>query len=169
MGMNETELQDLQELELSEDTLEGRFLTFLLDKEIFGVEIRHVTEIVGVQAITKLPEVPEYIKGIMNLRGQVIPVIDMRIKFRKEPVEYDDRTCVIVININELSVGLIVDNVKEVLSIKEEDIVPPPDFNISVQNQYVFGIGKIGNEINLLLDCEKLLDDSNYTPSDEAG
>ncbi|MGI6727473.1 MAG: chemotaxis protein CheW [Anaerovoracaceae bacterium] len=142
---------------LEEDTQQGKFLTFILENEIFGIEIRYVTEIIGIQAITKVPEVPSYVKGIINLRGKIIPVIDVRLKFNKESVEYDDRTCIIVVDINEVQVGLIVDQVNEVLNISEEDIAPPPDSRTSVENKYIKGIGKSGDQVQLLLDCEKLL------------
>jgi purine-binding chemotaxis protein CheW len=149
--MNQEEI--LEELE---DTQRGRFLTFDLEDEVFGIEIRFVTEIIGIQPITKLPDVPDYIKGIINLRGKIIPLIDMRLKLKKEPAEYTDRTCIIVIDTLEVSVGLIVDNVSEVLTMDEGNIVPPPDSRSGVQNSYISGIGKVGDEIKLLLDCESL-------------
>ncbi len=145
-----------QKNEENEDTQYGRFLTFTIGEEVFGIEIRYVTEIIGMQPITQLPEVPDYIKGIVNLRGKIIPVIDVRLKFKKEPVEYNDRTCIIVIDTQEISVGLIVDNVAEVMTIDDENIVPPPDYRTGVQNRYIRGIGKVGDDVKLLLDCEKL-------------
>jgi len=143
-------------LEEQEDTQHGRFLTFALGDEVFGIEIRYVTEIIGMQPVTKLPEVPDFIKGIINLRGKIIPVIDVRLKFKKNAVEYNDRTCIIVIETSDLCVGLIVDNVAEVIAIEDENIVPPPDSRSGVQNRYISGIGKVGNEVKLLLDCEML-------------
>lgn len=151
-------MQDATEntLHLEEDTLKGRYLTFLVGKESYGVEVRHVTEIVGIQSITEIPELPAYVKGIINLRGKIIPVMDVRLRFGKEPKAYDDRTCVIVIDIGNLSIGLIVDAVSEVITIPEQDIVPPPKmqqgFGKSIKN-----IGKVGDDVKLLLDCEKLL------------
>ena len=142
-----------------EDTQHGRFLTFSLGKEVFGIEISYVTEIIGIQPITEVPEVPSYVRGIINLRGKIIPVIDVRLKFHKALVEYNDRTCIIVIDIQEVSIGLIVDNVAEVLSIGDEEIVPPPDYKTGFQNRYIKGIGKVANEIKLLLNCDKLLKD----------
>lgn len=142
---------------LEEDTQRGRFLTFTLENEVFGIEIKYVTEIIGIQSITKVPEVPHYVKGIINLRGKIIPVIDVRLKFGKEPMEYDDRTCIVVIDISEVSVGLIVDNVDEVLTIDDEDIAAPPATRTGFENRYIKGIGKAGDEVQLLLDCEKLL------------
>ena len=109
------------------------------------------------QPITKVPEVPPYVKGIINLRGKIIPVIDVRLKFGKEPIEYDDRTCIVVININEVSVGLIVDKVDEVLNIDDDGIAAPPSSKTGFENRYIKGIGKADNQVQLLLDCEKLL------------
>ena len=143
--------------EMDEDTLKGRYLTFSLGDESYGIEVRYVTEIVGMQKITEIPELPDYVKGIINLRGKIIPVIDVRLRFRKEPKEYNDRTCVIVIDIRDLSIGLIVDTVSEVISIPDEDIVEPPEMNKGFSNRYIENIGKVGNEVKLLLDCEKLL------------
>jgi len=146
-----------KELNQEEDTQKGRFLTFKLGEESFGLEIKYVTEIVGIQPITNIPEVPNYVKGIINLRGKVISVIDVRIKFKKEPVEYDERTCIIVIDIDDISIGLIVDEVSEVVTIKDEDIVPPPSYKTGFQNKYIKGVGKYKDGVKLLLDSNKLL------------
>jgi len=145
-------------LEEQEDTQHGRYLTFNLGEEVFGLEIRYVTEIIGMQPITKLPEVASYIKGIINLRGKIIPVIDMRLKFGKEPTAYTDRTCIVVIDTQEVIVGLIVDMVSEVITIEDADIVPPPDHRTGISNRYIQGIGKVNGEVKLLLDCKLLLD-----------
>jgi purine-binding chemotaxis protein CheW len=149
-----------ENLELEEDTQKGRYLTFALGKEAYGIEIEHVTEIIGIQAITELPELPEYIRGIINLRGKIIPVMDVRLRFKKEFREYNDRTCIIVIDISGISIGLIVDSVAEVLSIDDQDIVEPPKIKSGQQNRYIKNIGKSGNEVKLLLDCGKLLSES---------
>ena len=149
----------VENMELEEDTQKGRYLTFSLGKESYGLEIAYVTEIIGIQTITEVPELPEYVRGIINLRGKIIPVMDVRLRFKKEPREYNDRTCVIVIDIKNISIGLIVDSVSEVLTIPEQDIVDPPQINTGFQNRYIKKIGKIGNEVKLLLDCEKLLTD----------
>ncbi len=140
----------------AEDTQHGRYLMFALGNEDFGIEIKYVTEIIGMQPIMTLPEVPDYIKGVINLRGKIIPVIDIRLKFKKDAIAYTDRTCIIVIDTNELSVGLIVDNVAEVVGIDDENIVPPPAINTGANNRYMQGIGKLGDKISLLLDCRKL-------------
>ena len=152
MAVNDIDMNNFEE-----DTQHGRFLTFSLEEEVFGIEIKYVTEIVGIQSITKVPEVPAYIKGIINLRGKIIPVIDVRIKFGKEAIAYNDRTCIVVIDIQEISVGLIVDNVEEVLTIEDEVISPPPTNKTGFENRFMKGIGKVGGKVQLLLDCERLL------------
>ncbi len=139
-----------------EDTQRGRFLTFALGNEDFGIEIKYVTEIVGLQPISQLPEVPAFIKGIINLRGRIIPVVDVRIKFKKEPEAYTDRTCIIVIDTGEVNAGLIVDNVADVVSIDDANISPPPEMGAGVQNRYLLGVGKVGDKVKLILDCRKL-------------
>jgi len=154
--MAETAVQEF--LEQEEDTQKGRFLTFALSSESYGIEIRYVTEIIGIQTVTEVPELPEYIRGIINLRGKIIPVMDVRLRFKKPFRDYNDRTCVIVIDIREVSIGLIVDSVSEVLSIPEAEIVAPPDVSKG-GNRYIKGIGKVGSEVKLLLDCDKLLND----------
>lgn len=149
-------------IDMDEDTQKGKYLTFILDSESYGIGINHVTEIIGIQPITLVPELPNYIKGIINLRGKIIPVMDVRLRFKKTFREYNDRTCIVVVDINDLSIGLIVDSVSEVSIIQDENIVPPPNLN-KVSNKYISGIGKIDNEVKLILDCNKLI---NYEDID---
>lgn len=144
--------------ELEEDTQKGKFLTFSLGDEYYGIDIMYVTEIVGIQPITVVPELPDFIKGIINLRGKIIPVMDARLKFKKEPKEYNDRTCIIVIDILKLSIGIIVDAVSEVMNISDENIVPPPNLNTGGR-KYIKSVGKSDNKVTLILDCDKLLDE----------
>jgi len=146
------------EQEQQEDTMRGRFITFAVDREMYAIEIRYVTEIVGIQPINRLPETPAHIKGIINLRGKIIPVVDMRLKFKKEPAAYNDRTCIIVIDIQQISAGLIVDEVAEVIAIEDESISPPPKRGTGADCRYLSGIGKVGDEVKLLLDCKALFD-----------
>jgi len=143
----------------NEDTQKGKFLTFCMGNDFYGIEIKYVTEIVGLQPITEIPEMPEYIKGIINLRGKIIPVMDVRLRFRKPFREYNDRTCIVVIEISEVSVGLIVDSVSEVIAIPDEEIVAPPSM-AKEGNRYIKGIGKVGTDVKLLLDSDKLLNDT---------
>ena len=163
-------LAEMEEMEMlaEEDTQEGRFLTFSLGKESYGIEIRYVTEIIGIQPITEIPELPEYVKGIINLRGKIIPVMDVRLRFKKEQKDYSDRTCVIVVDIRDMSIGLIVDSVSEVMTIPKQDIVQPPQMNKGYQNRYIKSIGKVGSEVKLLLDCEMLLNEGEINELSEA-
>jgi purine-binding chemotaxis protein CheW len=154
--MNEAVMTEL--LEQEEDTQKDRYLTFTLGNEGYGIEIQHVTEIIGIQPITEIPEIPQYIRGVINLRGKIIPVMDVRLRFKKPFRDYNDRTCIIVVDIGEVSIGLIVDNVSEVLSITDAEIVSPPDMGQG-KNKYIKGIGKVGSEVKLILDCNKLLSD----------
>lgn len=139
-----------------EDTMKGKFLTFNLEEEFFGIDICYVTEIVGIQPITIVPELPDFIRGIINLRGQIIPVMDARAKFNKEEISYNDRTCIIVVDVGDISIGIIVDAVAEVLTIEEENIVPPPVIGGSGR-KYIKSIGKNDKQVILIIDCEKLL------------
>ena len=147
--------------EEEEDTQENKFLTFIIGKEDYGIEIRHVTEIIGIQNITEVPDMPPHVKGVINLRGKVIPVMDVRLRFGVEERPYDDRTCIIVININEQPVGLIVDRVLEVLDIPENEIEPPPKMNMKKgkSNRFIQGMGKVGDQVKILLNANRLLYD----------
>jgi purine-binding chemotaxis protein CheW len=140
-----------------EDSQKGRYLAFMVGNEAFGIEIKYVTEIIGIQTITEMPEMPNFVKGIINLRGRIIPLIDIRLRFGKEPRDYDDRTCVIVVDIEGFSYGLIVDSVYEVLTIPDEEISPLPGINTVSGNRFVKNIGKTAGGIVLVVDCEKLL------------
>lgn len=152
-----------------EDTMKNKYLTFALGKEDYGVEIRFVTEIIGIQEITEVPELPEYVKGIINLRGKIIPVMDVRLRFKKEPKEYNDRTCIIVIDVKDISIGLIIDRVEEVLTIPENEVVPPPHLDHEFHHKYIKGIGKVDNHVKLLVDCDKLLSDDEIESLNEVG
>ncbi|HBE84384.1 MAG TPA: chemotaxis protein CheW [Lachnoclostridium sp.] len=158
---------DVLELMEQEDTQKGKFLTFSMGSEMYGIEIQYVIEIIGIQAITEVPELPEYIKGIINLRGKIIPVMDVRLRFYKPFMEYNDRTCIIVIDIDDTYIGLIVDSVSEVLSIPEGEIVDPPEVN-KTGNRYIKGIGKVDNEMKLILDCYRLLNDRDKEKLDNS-
>lgn len=138
------------------DTQKDQYLIFSLGSEFYGIDIKNVTEITGIQKITPVPELQNYVKGIINLRGKIIPVIDVRIRFGMEEVPYNDRTCVVIAEVAEHSVGLLVDSVSEVLSLKDSEIVSPPEFGQDT-NKFISGIGKSGNEVKLLIDCEKLI------------
>jgi len=143
--------------EATEDTLKGRFLSFLIGNEMYGIEIRYVTEIVGIQAITAMPEMPDYIKGIINLRGNIVPLMDVRLRFSMEQKAYDDRTCVIVVDFADTAIGLIVDSVSEVVTLADENISELPQNSLGLSNRYLKHIGKLDSDVILLVDCVKLL------------
>ena len=155
------ELDELEELE--EDSQKGMFMTFRIGDEYYGIAINYVNEIIGTQAITPVPEVEDYIKGLINLRGKIIPVVDVRARFKQGPCEYNDKTCILVINVKSTTVGLIVEQIAEVVQLSEENILPPPSIGRADKghNKYVYGIGKVGNTVKLLLDPEKLLYDGD--------
>ncbi len=150
------------------DTEKGKYMTFKNMGEYYGIALKYVVEIVGIQRITAIPEVEEYIKGLINLRGKIIPVIDVRVRFRQEPFEYTDRTCIIIIRVNDVLVGLIVETIAEVVEIADSQIVPPPSLNPkNMKNQYVYGLGKVGDSVKMLLDPEKLIQDDELNLLDE--
>ncbi len=151
--------EELQEQLLEEDTQKGKFMTFQTGKEYFGICISYVSEIVEMQPITAIPEVADYIKGLINLRGKIIPVIDVRVRFKMDPVEYTDRTCIIVVDVKSTVIGLIVEKIAEVDTIMDDDIVPPPALGRSKdeKNKYVYGLARTGDTVKLLLDPEKLI------------
>ena len=133
------------------DSQKDKFLTF---------KIEHVIEIVGIQKITEVPDMPDFVKGVINLRGKVIPVMDIRLRFKMESIAYDDRTCVVVVNVGDVTIGLVVDTVSEVVDIPEENVSPAPRFSAAGSGRYVAGMGKIGEAVKILLDVNKLLHDS---------
>jgi len=139
------------------------FLTFMLGGESYGLAITNVTEIIGFQQITPVPDVPHYVRGIINLRGKVIPVMDVRGRFGMEPRDYDARTCIIVVQIRDASVGLIVDTVSEVVDIELSQIEAPPSMGSAAGGGqgFMMGVGKIENEVKLLLDARRLLFDDS--------
>lgn len=150
------------------DTQKGKYVTFKSGEEYFGLKIQYVNEIIVFQEITKIPESESYIKGLINLRGKIIPVIDVRLRFKQEPFEYTDRTCIIVVNVKNIVVGLIVEQIAEVVEIQEENIIPSPSVGKAdkSQNKYVYAIGKVGDQVKLLLDPDRLLNDEEITALD---
>ena len=140
---------------------EGKYLTFALGPEEYGLEILKVREIIGYMEITAIPQTPHHVKGVINLRGQVIPVIDLRAKFGMETVEVTDESCIIVVVISRgrsnFSTGIVVDHVQEVLDIAGQDIEEAPQFGSSVDTEFILGMGKIGDSVKILLDIDKVL------------
>ncbi len=158
MGENDTQLQL------------DKYVTFKSGNEYFGLKIEYVNEIIVFQEITEIPESENYIKGLINLRGKIIPVIDVRLRFGQEPFEYNDRTCIIVINVKSTVVGLIVEKIAEVVEITEENILPSPSIGHGdkAQNNYVKAIGKVGDDVKLLLDPDKLIGDGDLSGSEQS-
>lgn len=140
---------------------EGKYLTFSLAGEEYGIGILKIKEIIGMMPITKVPRCPEFVKGVINLRGKVIPVMDLRMRFGVEAADYTERTCIVVVEVESgsgnLIVGLIVDSVSEVLNIKSEDIEQTPGFGIKVNTDYILGMAKLSGGVKILLDIDRVL------------
>lgn len=136
--------------------LEGKFLTFRLGSEEFGVEVPKVRELIGIMDITKVPQTHAFVEGVINLRGKVIPVIDLRTKFGLERADYDDQTCVIVVDVGSL-MGIIVDTVCEVHDIPADKIEPSPELGCGVDTTFILGLGKVNDEVKILLDIDSVL------------
>lgn len=146
--------QDVSNVDRSET--DGKYLTFWTDGQLFGVPIADVVQIVGIQSITAIPDFPPYAKGIINLRGSIIPVIDVRLRFHKEEAAYDERTCIIVTNIDNKFIGFIVDSVDAVTNIGAENVSVPPTLSAETVNSYLTGIARLENRVILLLDTSKI-------------
>lgn len=155
--LDELELEEQEE----EDVRRDKYMTFRIGQDVFGVELKYVNEIIQMQPVTPIPEVEHFIKGLINLRGKIIPVIDVASRFEKEVQPYNDRTCVIVIEVQGVEVGLIINSIAQVVSIEEKDILAPPatSHGAAVQNKFIQGIGKMEDGVKLLLDPVKLLSD----------
>ena len=161
---------DIPDVIVEDEIQKEQYMTFKCSDEIYGISIKYVNEIIGLSQITKVPETQDYLIGLINLRGKIIPVIDVRIRFGKEPLEYNDITCVIVIDVKSTVIGLIVDAIDEVAAFAENEITPPPSVSdLAIQaKKYVFGIGRVNGEVKLLLDPDKLINDPEPEKDDEA-
>ena len=140
-----------------EDTQKDRYLTFKIATENYAIEIKYILEIISIQRITTIPEVPDFIKGVINLRGKVIPVIDIRTRFKLDFREYDERTCIIVIKVHEVVIGLIVDTINEVILMPEENIENPTSLGVNNKNKFIMGLGHYNESVVIILDVDKLL------------
>ncbi len=135
----------------------GKYLTFILAEEIYGLEILKVREIIGMMTITDVPRTPGYVRGVINLRGKVIPVVDLRLKFGMMTAEETEETCIIVVDVNGVEMGTIVDRVSEVLDINEADIEDAPAMGLDVNTDFILGMGKADEKVTILLDISKVL------------
>ncbi|MDB5051677.1 MAG: chemotaxis protein [Fibrobacteres bacterium] len=139
----------------------GKYLTFQLGREVYGIEILKVQEIIGMMAITHVPKTPAFVRGVINLRGKVIPVVELRSKFGMESKEDTDRTCIVVVQVSwaaaTVTMGMLVDEVSEVLNVTHEQIEAPPSFGASVDTDFILGMGKVGQKVVMLLDADKVL------------
>ncbi len=163
--MSEDEMTMDEEL-MDEDIQRNRYLTFHMGKEDYGIPIYNVVEIIGgMQPITEIPERSDYEKGVINLRGRIVPVIDVRLRFSLPPKDYTDRTCIIVTSIDDITTGLIVDEVSEVMDIPEESIDPPPDSVKDAKSQFIKGMGIVGKKVKIILDVEKIVSSARIARS----
>ncbi len=133
------------------------FLTFVLGKEEYGIEILKVQEIRGYDSVTQIANTPEFIKGVINLRGVIVPIVDMRIKFNLGKVTYDEFTVVIILNVANRVLGMVVDSVSDVLTLSTEQIRPAPEFGSSIDTDYLMGLGTVDERMLILVDIEKLM------------
>jgi purine-binding chemotaxis protein CheW len=160
---NASNRQIMRQSEIAEDMLErgrsagGKFLTFFLAGEEYGIEILSVHEIIGMMPITSVPGTPDYVCGIINLRGKIIPIVDLRSKFGMESKAQTAETCIIVVHVQGVEVGVVVDRVSEVLNIAAGEIEPPPSFGRDVNTEYILGIGKSQSKVKILLNIDRVI------------
>jgi len=151
---------------------EGKYLTFMLAKEEYGIGILKVKEIIGMMPITTVPRTPGFVKGVINLRGKVIPVVDLRLKFGMEEMAYAERTCIIVVEIagfnGPVLIGIVVDAVSEVLNVKGTDIEEPPSFGTKLDTDYILGMAKMGGGVKILLQIDRVLGTEGIAPLESA-
>ena len=151
---------------------EGKYLTFSMADEEYGIGILKIKEIIGMMSITTVPQTPEFVKGVINLRGKVIPVIDLRLRFGMEAIDYTERTCIIVVEIGgqtgTVQIGIVVDAVSEVLNINEEDVEDTPTFGSKLDTDYILGMAKMEGGVKILLDIDRVLSAQEITLLDQA-
>jgi purine-binding chemotaxis protein CheW len=140
---------------------EGKYLTFTLAEEEYGIGILKIKEIIGMLPITSVPQTPNFVKGVINLRGKVIPVIDLRLRFGMGEIDYTERTCIIVVEIDgqagKVLIGIVVDSVSEVLNVKGDDIADTPAFGTKLNTEYILGMAKKERGVKILLDIDRVL------------
>ncbi len=152
-------------------TQDGKHLTFCLGKENYGIPILQVREIIGMMEITGVPKTPEYIKGVINLRGKIIPIMDLRAKFGMETIDYTERTCIIVVEVNisqtKRHMGIVVDAVSDVVSIEEGEIEKTLDYGTKVEGDFLTGMGKVKDKVVMLLDIQKIASNEDFSITSE--
>ena len=151
---------------------EGKYLTFILANEEYGIGILKIKEIIGMMPITTVPQTPDFVKGVINLRGKVIPVVDLRLRFNMDEIDYTERTCIIVVEMagqaGTVLIGIVVDAVSEVLNIKDEDIEETPTFGAKLNTDYILGMAKMEGGVKILLDIDKVLSAEEISVLDKA-
>jgi len=151
---------------------EGKYLTFTLADEEYGIGILKIKEIIGMMPVTTVPQTPEFVKGVINLRGKVIPVMDLRLRFGMEAIDYNERTCIIVVEIGgstgTIQIGIVVDSVSEVLNIKGEDVEEPPTFGTKLNTDYILGMAKMEGGVKILLDIDRVLSEGEIAVMENA-
>lgn len=140
--------------------LGGMYLTFYMQSEQYGIEILKIQEIIQMMSVTPIPRTPEFVKGVINLRGKVIPVIDLRLKFNMPAVFHGDQTCIIIIDLGSLNMGVIIDRVSEVVDFTDEQIDRTPSFGVRLNTEFIRGIGKTDDQVTVLMDIEHVLTDT---------
>ena len=154
------------------DNLEGKYLIFNLGNEEYGIGILKIKEIISMLPITPVPQTPQYVKGVINLRGKVIPVADLRLRFGMEAIEYSAQTCIIVVEIDgqagKVHMGIVVDSVREVLNIKAAEIESSPTFGFDLDTQFILGMAKKEGDVKILLEIERVLGAEQILLSDDA-
>lgn len=169
--MQQTEHRDTEQAGMASGINAGpaqEFLTFVLGAEEYGVDILKVQEIRGYDTVTRIPDAPDFIKGVINLRGTIVPVVDLRLKFKLGKVEYNDFTVMIILNLGDRVVGMVVDGVSDVLALNDSQLQPPPDLQGPLRARYLKGIGTVDERMLILVDIEKLMTSDEMALVDEA-
>ncbi len=155
-----------------EDFKAGKYLTFKLADEDYGISLLKVREIIGMMPITSVPRTPAFVKGVINLRGKVIPVTDLRLRFDMPSIDYNDRTCIIVVEVNgqesTVQMGIVVEAVTEVLPVQDNEIAPAPEFGASVDTRYILGMANMEGAVKILLDIDRVLTDAEIAALENA-
>jgi purine-binding chemotaxis protein CheW len=172
MGIMKEETIKMDQIVKAMPDKEGKYLTFSLSEEEYGIGILKIKEIIGMMPITTVPQTPDFVKGVINLRGKVIPVVDLRLRFKMDVKDYTERTCIIVVEIEEKSgtilMGIVVDSVSEVLNIKADEIEETPTFGTKLNTDYILGMAKMEGGVKILLDIDQVLSAEEIAMIDQA-